>query len=239
MARSSKFGVPVCPVPTPEEMELSDNHSAQELLEMNAYLYRIPSREELQEVDPYQRHMLLKNHKQRKFLKHYMSYGTITRAARAAAIHRMSHNDWIARNPIYRMIYESLQPLVGKHLENVAIQRAVHGVKKAVYYQGMVVGHEVQHDNRLLFNLLKYNNQRYADRDDKNVINAQGNVQIVIPDNQRPDSEADPHARSPVPGLTSTANLLPPPTTSEPDLSELDDDPLDIDLSELEDDHVH
>jgi hypothetical protein len=80
--------------------------------------------------------------KQRAFLSAYAELGNVKRAAKAAAISRESHYDWLAQSPEYAASFALAKAVAGAVLEDEAHRRAVRGTTELVVSQGAVVTYE-------------------------------------------------------------------------------------------------
>jgi hypothetical protein len=87
----------------------------------------------------------------------------LTAAAKAAGIDLSGHYRWLKEDPQYRVQYEQTRDQVAQKCEDVAIDHAVNGVKKAMYYRGKPVlrgktrshVYEVEYDHHLLLAVLR------------------------------------------------------------------------------------
>lgn len=92
--------------------------------------------------------------------------------------------NWCKDDKAVQEQIDEAQQLGFMGLESAAIQRAVHGVDKGIYFKGELVATEKQYSDGLLVKLLEANNPKYAKGGDaQNVYN--GPVQI----NQIPRAE--------------------------------------------------
>lgn len=71
---------------------------------------------------------------------------------------------WMSEDKIVKEHIDSAEQVGAMRLESIAIDRAVNGVEKGVWYQGEQVGSETQHSDSLLTLLLKKRlKERYGD----------------------------------------------------------------------------
>ncbi len=101
---------------------------------------------------------------QTAFLKLYRECGVINTCAHTLQIspetprqHALKHEDF------KEGMAEALQDYRDM-LENEAHRRAVTGIKRAIYYKGEVVGHELLYSDRILELKLKRNIPEYRDK---------------------------------------------------------------------------
>ena len=107
---------------------------------------------------------------QQRFLKAYSTCASITRAAKAAAIERQNHYDWLESDADYQKAFPLVQERAGQALEDAAVERAMVGVKRAIRHKGRVVGHQQEFSDTLLLALLKrFRPELYRDRTDSRV----------------------------------------------------------------------
>ena len=92
--------------------------------------------------------------KQKSFLAAYAGCGNITHAARMARCHRMSHYKWMGQAG-YQEAYAEAHAEACDVLEGEARRRAVTGVAKPIYYQGVIVGTVKEYSDTLLIFLMK------------------------------------------------------------------------------------
>mgnify|MGYP001583741456 CR=1 FL=1 len=99
------------------------------------------------------------------YLRAVSRTGNITRAADAARISRITHYDWMAGDPGFEPRFEEAMDKYLDSLEREADRRAVAGVRRAIYYQGKVVGYErVWSDTLLMFRLNAERPKKYKYR---------------------------------------------------------------------------
>ena len=135
--------------------------------------------------------------RQRMFLDAYAKTGSYTKAGQYAGIDIALHYYWLHKDPSYSERFEEASQCVGDVLEGVAIDRAVNGTLRGVYYKGEKVDTEIEYHDRLLTFVLKgAKPYKYADRVD---LTSQGrSLSIIIgghdaatPAQQSTDSEPD------------------------------------------------
>lgn len=114
--------------------------------------------------------------RQDAFLRVLARLGNISAAAKAVAMSRENHYDWLADDPTYRERYNAAMVQAGAVLEENAFQRAIDGWLEPVYHEGRVAGHILRYDNRLLMDLLRGSMpEKYRERRD---LQLNGNVNI-------------------------------------------------------------
>jgi hypothetical protein len=82
-------------------------------------------------------------------------HGDLAKACRALSINIRHLRIWLEREPEMHARIRAAQLDGYAHIESAAIDRAVNGVEKAVYYQGEVVGYETQYSDALMNTILK------------------------------------------------------------------------------------
>jgi hypothetical protein len=108
--------------------------------------------------------------KQRTFMSAYTRTGRIGAAAAAAKVHRKSHYLWLRESAAYRAAFEATSQIIAGLIEDAAVERAVHGVKRPVLYQGKIVIvngeplYQIEFSDPLLITLLKKFNPAYKER---------------------------------------------------------------------------
>lgn len=83
------------------------------------------------------------------------SCGDLHASARRAGVSIDFVTNWIKDDQDAARDIEEAQRVGYMALESAAIQRGVHGVEKAVYYKGEVVGYDTQYSDALLGKLLE------------------------------------------------------------------------------------
>jgi phage terminase small subunit len=110
---------------------------------------------------------LMKERRQRLFIKAYIRTGIITKAAKAAGINHYQHYKWLEYDEEYRNQFEEAKEASADELEEEARRRAIHGVARVKFHMGkpimikdpktkkLVVYVEHEYSDRLLEMLLK------------------------------------------------------------------------------------
>lgn len=122
-----------------------------------------------------------------EFLQAYLCTGSINRAAKLSEVDRKRHYEWMSK-ALYVVCFREAQRQTAIALEEEARRRAMDGVLEPVYGKVGLLGYRRRFSDSLLIELLKANDPDKFGRgqgkpDDSNV-----RVQIVLPDNGRPDS---------------------------------------------------
>jgi len=96
------------------------------------------------------------------FLEAYAGCGSVTAAAKMAAIDKNLHYRRLKKDPEYQKAFDALQDRVGQELEDVLMDRAINGVKRQLFWRGKPMktrdGHlvyEIEYDNQLGVTLAK------------------------------------------------------------------------------------
>ena len=101
---------------------------------------------------------------QARFLECYATSGSVGLASRWAHVHRSSHHSWMKSDPTYPARFKDAQARAAQTFEDEAVRRAVHGVKRPMFYQGKPIkvngeiAFETVYSDRLLERLLEANN---------------------------------------------------------------------------------
>lgn len=82
-------------------------------------------------------------------------YGDERKAARACGVSMLFIEQWAKDDHVTAAVMQQARAAGSKGLVSAAIDRAVHGVEKAVYFKGEVVGYETVYSDGLLTTLLK------------------------------------------------------------------------------------
>ena len=90
------------------------------------------------------------------------NHGSIVRAAHALGCKPSEIRLWMLAEPEVAARIRTAMLIGHASLEDVAIERAVHGISRDVYYQGTVVGQEQQYSDGLLQTLLKARVSEYS-----------------------------------------------------------------------------
>ena len=93
-----------------------------------------------------------------RFLAELAKAGSVAAAALALGIDRSNAYKWRRADSSFAAAWDDALLEAAEHLEQVAYQRAVHGVEEPVYYKGEICGSVRRYDNTLLWNLLKASN---------------------------------------------------------------------------------
>ena len=102
-----------------------------------------------------------------KFLKSLSRYGNITKAAKAARVHRSTPYEWKENDEEFAEAWDVAIEEASDHLEAEAYRRAVTGTLEPVFYQGEKVGTVRRYSDSLLTLLLKSNRPaKFKDRTD-------------------------------------------------------------------------
>jgi len=100
-----------------------------------------------------------------KFLKSLSRYGNVTKAAKAARVHRATPYDWKQDDEELAEAWDAALEEASDHLEAEAYRRAVTGVTRDVFYQGEKIATERHYSDALLTLLLKSNRpEKFKDR---------------------------------------------------------------------------
>lgn len=83
------------------------------------------------------------------------SFGDFHASCRAAGLSVDFVCGWIKDDTVAAQAIEEAQRVGYMGLESVAIKRAVHGVEKAVYYKGEVVGYDTNYSDGLLVKVME------------------------------------------------------------------------------------
>lgn len=85
-----------------------------------------------------------------KFLDAYATEGTITAACEASGVSYYQYRKELDAYKTFEDDCEVAKQQFADRLEGELFRRAVHGVKKGIYYQGEVVGYEMVKSDKLL-----------------------------------------------------------------------------------------
>ncbi len=96
-------------------------------------------------------------HKKR-FLACFAMCGRINEAAHWAKIHRNSHYGWMQEDPEYPARFKQAESEAARMLEDEAVRRAHHGIRKAIRYKGRIVAYDIEYSDTILLALLRANN---------------------------------------------------------------------------------
>jgi hypothetical protein len=107
----------------------------------------------------------LTEEKKAKFLDALKSTASVSSAAKAIGVSRTAIYELRKNDPVFAADFEAAGALATQRLEDEAIRRAFHGVRKPVYYQGEKVDELVEYSDTLLIFLLKGRDpERFAER---------------------------------------------------------------------------
>lgn len=87
---------------------------------------------------------------QAKFLAAYTHLGMVTRTAETVGINPCTHYEWLKTVPEYKAAWEEAEIIATGLLEDEAYRRAVLGVSKPVYYQGVECGQVQEYSDALM-----------------------------------------------------------------------------------------
>lgn len=106
--------------------------------------------------------------------------GDLHEAARFAGMSPHFLFAWMKDDREASKLIEEAQRVGWMGLEAAAIQRGVHGIEKAVYYKGEVVGYETQYSDSLLSKLLEARVPAYKKGEDsRNVFNGPTQINMM------------------------------------------------------------
>lgn len=125
------------------------------------------------------------------FLAAYAECGTVTQAAKAADISRVSHYNWLKEDAEYVKAFAQAHQEACDKLEAEARRRAIEGWDEPVFYEGGECGTKRKYSDTLLIFLMKGNNPtKFGDKmEQTHKGDADAPVRIYMPHNGR-DSEA-------------------------------------------------
>ncbi len=100
-----------------------------------------------------------------RFLVEYSKIGNATKAADFAGIGKTTYKRWLTDEPRFRTLFDEARDESADHLEYEAWRRAVRGVDKPVFHQGVEVGVIKEYSDSLLMFLLRGSRpEKYRDR---------------------------------------------------------------------------
>lgn len=103
--------------------------------------------------------------RQPAFLKAYARLGSIRKAAEAVELHRDTHFAWMHRDPEYAAKFKGARAEYIERMEEEADRRAVEGVQRPVFYQGMICGYTTEYSDALImFRLRRLDPDAYRER---------------------------------------------------------------------------
>ena len=92
---------------------------------------------------------------QNKYLEAIPKVYTATAAAKLAGVTLQYVHQWRNLDPVFREREDEARDQLADSLESEAVRRAVKGVKKPIYQQGILAGYETVYSDALLALLLK------------------------------------------------------------------------------------
>ncbi len=101
---------------------------------------------------------------QKRCIANASKIGSRVGIARASGVSRQTLHIWLNNDPEFEREFEKAEALFGDVLEEVVLDRVLHGTTKALVSMGKIVGYERQYDTRLTELSLKKRNKRYDDR---------------------------------------------------------------------------
>lgn len=96
------------------------------------------------------------------FLDIFEQTYSLTQACKACQISTSTFYNHKDEDPEFREAWEKVNERLVHELEEEAYRRGVKGVKKPVYYQGRLVGYELEYSDRLLEMMLRARDERYG-----------------------------------------------------------------------------
>lgn len=91
----------------------------------------------------------------KRFLKQYLKYCMVGKAAQAAGISRSQVYRWLKKDKVFAALFEDARQEALEQLEREAWRRATKGVSKPVFYKGEQCGIIQEYSDTLLIVLLK------------------------------------------------------------------------------------
>lgn len=123
--------------------------------------------------------------RQEQFLSEFRKRGNVTQACKASRIDRTLMYVWKREDKEFSNAYDQVKLEVCDALENAAYERAVDGVEKPVFQNGMRVGGIQEYSDTLLIFLLKgWMPEKYKDRVENTGNNQQSSI-LILPHNGR------------------------------------------------------
>ena len=102
--------------------------------------------------------------RQALFLKMFSKCNSIVQACKAADISSTTVYKELKKQGGFALQFEAANDLVLDNLEAEAYRRGVTGVKKAIYFQGRLVGHELVYSDKMLEMLLRGRSDKYSNK---------------------------------------------------------------------------
>jgi len=104
-------------------------------------------------------------HKQGKFLENFAKTGHFTMSCKVAGVTATTVYQYMRTSDEFKAAVEEAREYSVELMESEARRRAVEGISRIIYYQGMPCGREQQYSDGLLMFLLKGNAPgKYKDR---------------------------------------------------------------------------
>lgn len=107
------------------------------------------------------------------------TYGDLHVSARRAGVSIDFVTNWMRDDKVAADEIEEARRVGYMGLESVAIERAVHGVEKGVYFKGEKVGIEIQHSDTLLVKLLEARVPAFNKKEAANTFNGPTQINIM------------------------------------------------------------
>jgi hypothetical protein len=107
--------------------------------------------------------------------------GDVLAACRAVGVSLIFVNQWRKDDKKVDDVLTEAERVGTQGLVSAAIQRAVHGTEKGVYYKGVRVDTELQYSDSLLTTLLKAKVQEFAKDGEGSGVHVQVNVANLMP----------------------------------------------------------
>lgn len=107
-------------------------------------------------------------------------FGDLHKACRKVGVSVYFVERWKKDDPEAAAVLDEAQRVGFMGLESAAIERAVHGVEKGVWYKGELVGTEKQYSDGLLQTLMKARLPQYSgDENVRNVFNGPTQINVM------------------------------------------------------------
>lgn len=108
--------------------------------------------------------------------------GDMLDAAKSVGVSLMFITQWCKDDALVNQRLQEAQRVGAQKLYSAAVERAVNGVDKAIYYKGEVVGHEKVYSDGLLQSLLKAKLPEFAkDGEGGGGVNVNVNIANIMP----------------------------------------------------------
>lgn len=127
-----------------------------------------------------------KDQRAKKFLQVFTREGTISKSCLKSGLRRGMFKRMLKEDEYFQEMFELAKDAYAEKLEREADRRGVKGVKDPVFYEGEICGHRKKYsDTLLMFRLKGLKPDVYGEK--KTVEhNVSGQVNIYMPDNDRP-----------------------------------------------------